>query len=427
MNIVLGLGSNLGARERQLWRAIDALRPRVDNLTLSPLYASAPVGVVDQPTFLNMTVSATYEGTVGDLLALVKRIEVDLGRKMRERFGPREIDIDLLLADGLVIDTPAITLPHPRLHERLFVLMPLADLVPNTVVPTFEKDARTLLGAHPDYSRRGEHCRLHLPACKREELTPEWLQQAFAHMGAFVFTNALPPELITELIDRGRGLLRLPTEKKSAFSKRIYEGGYTPSGVERVGSYGTDTEREFWDVPPLGRRNRFPRDQRRVRTLSRRVYDTLESLSRDTFNAIDHAHGTKLSDDARGGEHMLRMTRYFSRGELGKVIFPEHRDFGLLTFFCGGTAPGLEGEYAGTWHPITATHVAGDVLVGTGTTLQLYLKELKAFHHQVTDANRDPQERLSVSLFTEPRLDVVLPNGQIAGERLKRALERIRS
>ncbi len=427
MNIVLGLGSNLGAREWQLWRAIDALRPHVSNLTLSPLYASAPVGVIDQPTFLNMAVSATYEGTVGDLLALVKRIEVDLGRKTRERFGPREIDIDLLLADGLVIDTTTVTLPHPRLHERLFVLMPMVDLVPTAVIPTLGKDVRTLLEEHPDYPRRNEHCQLHLPACKRENLTPDWLQQALAHMGAFVFTNALPPELITELIDRGRGLLRLPTEEKSGFSKRIYEGGYTPPGIERVGSYGTDTEREFWDVPPLGRRNRFPKDQRHVRTLSRRAYDTLESLARDTFNAIDHASGTKLADDARGGEHMLRMTRYFSQGQLGKVIFPEHRDFGLLTFFCGGTAPGLEGEYAGTWHPITATNVAGDVLVGTGTTLKLYLKGLKAFHHRVTDANQTPQERLSVSLFTEPRLDAVLPNGQIAGERLKRALERIRS
>jgi 2-amino-4-hydroxy-6-hydroxymethyldihydropteridine diphosphokinase len=128
----VGLGSNLGDREATIRRAIAAL-PGV--IAVSELRETDPVGVTEQPAFLNGAVALETELSPGELLASLLAVERELGRERRERWGPRTIDLDLLLYGTETVDEPGLTVPHPSLHERRFALEPLADLDPQLVVP----------------------------------------------------------------------------------------------------------------------------------------------------------------------------------------------------------------------------------------------------------------------------------------------------
>ncbi len=134
----VGLGSNMGDRERLLWGAVHmlAFNAEVEVVAVSTIRETDPVGIVDQPPFLNAAVAIDTELEPRALLDLLLSIERELGR-MRDgpRFGPRTIDLDLLLYADEVVDEPGLTVPHPRLHERRFALEPLAELDPDLTVP----------------------------------------------------------------------------------------------------------------------------------------------------------------------------------------------------------------------------------------------------------------------------------------------------
>ena len=133
----VGLGANLGAREETLRRAVALLGEAegVDVRTVSELRETEPVGVVDQPPFLNGAVELETTLSPRELLDLLLEIERSLGRVRSERWGPRVIDLDLLVYGGEVVDEPGLRVPHPRLHERRFALEPLAELDPGLEVP----------------------------------------------------------------------------------------------------------------------------------------------------------------------------------------------------------------------------------------------------------------------------------------------------
>jgi len=133
----VGLGANLGAREETLRRAVELLGAAdgVDVLAVSQLHETEPVGVVDQPPFLNGAVAIETARAPRDLLDLLLEIERLLGRVRDERWGPRTIDLDLLVYGDEVVDEPGLRVPHPRLHERRFALEPLAELEPELDVP----------------------------------------------------------------------------------------------------------------------------------------------------------------------------------------------------------------------------------------------------------------------------------------------------
>lgn len=128
----LGLGSNLGDREDYLRAAIEALgKPRGTRIiATSGLYCSRPWGKLDQPDFMNMVASIETELAPRELLRECKRIEREAGRTASERWGPRVLDIDILLYDDLTLNSDTLTIPHPRLWQRQFVLVPLAELLP---------------------------------------------------------------------------------------------------------------------------------------------------------------------------------------------------------------------------------------------------------------------------------------------------------
>ena len=128
--IYLGMGANLGDRFANLKNARQALAPQVRVLAASPVYETLPWGVLDQPAFLNQVLEAETDLTPQGLLAHLKRLEGELGRTPAVRYGPRLIDLDILFYDRLVVECPTLIIPHPRMAERAFVLVPLADLAP---------------------------------------------------------------------------------------------------------------------------------------------------------------------------------------------------------------------------------------------------------------------------------------------------------
>jgi 2-amino-4-hydroxy-6-hydroxymethyldihydropteridine diphosphokinase len=134
----VGVGTNLGDRAAMLRAAIEQLRgePAVAVVAVSSVRETDPVGIADQPRFLNAAVALETELSARELLGLLLGIERRLGRtRAGPRFGPRTIDLDLLVYGDAQIDEPGLEVPHPRLHERLFALEPLVDLDPGLVVP----------------------------------------------------------------------------------------------------------------------------------------------------------------------------------------------------------------------------------------------------------------------------------------------------
>jgi 2-amino-4-hydroxy-6-hydroxymethyldihydropteridine diphosphokinase len=142
----LGLGSNLGDRQANLDRALELLSQRLRLEKISSIYDSEPVGNVDQPRFLNLVCQVNTHLTPAGLLALAKGIESKLGRAGPSA-APRTIDIDILFYGDQVIETPELVIPHPRLTERAFVLVPLVEIAPDLVHPVSGKTAKELLKA----------------------------------------------------------------------------------------------------------------------------------------------------------------------------------------------------------------------------------------------------------------------------------------
>ncbi len=160
MKVTLGLGTNLGDRAENLRLAIQLLAPTVAVGKISSIYETAPWGFADQPAFYNLALIGETELGPRELLSFVKHVEARMGREKTFRYGPRQIDIDILFYENEAVQTESLTIPHPRYKERRFVLEPLCEIAPDGADPVSGEPFETLRrAAPPDEARR-----LELPA-----------------------------------------------------------------------------------------------------------------------------------------------------------------------------------------------------------------------------------------------------------------------
>ncbi len=154
-HVFLGLGSNLGNRHTNLQRAVDEIKSIQDVSVVwaSSVYETEPWGKKDQPAFLNICMEINTPLLPGELLKSLKKIESGLARSSGERWGPREIDIDILVYDGFVHEDAEVTVPHPELEHRKFVLVPLQEIAPDLVHPVNGMTMTELLRATGDKGR----------------------------------------------------------------------------------------------------------------------------------------------------------------------------------------------------------------------------------------------------------------------------------
>lgn len=154
----IGLGANLGDPAGQIERALDAIAnlPRTTLVMRSALYVSRPMGPADQPDYVNAAAQVDTGLSAPELLTELLAIERRQGRQRcaNQRNGPRTLDLDLLLYEDLVCDDPALTLPHPGAHERDFVLVPLAEIAPQLVIPGRGRISELLPGCNSHGLRR---------------------------------------------------------------------------------------------------------------------------------------------------------------------------------------------------------------------------------------------------------------------------------
>lgn len=170
-NAYLGLGSNIGEREQLLQQALVMLADdHLRVLRTSAVYETEPVGVRDQPWFLNAVAEVELDLFPMQLLARTQRVEREMGRKRGKVHGPRAIDIDILLFGRFAIDTPQLVVPHPRLAERRFVLEPLADLDPELRHPITRRMVREMLGDIKDQVVRRTAIRLQHETAAQESV-----------------------------------------------------------------------------------------------------------------------------------------------------------------------------------------------------------------------------------------------------------------
>lgn len=135
--VYIALGTNIGDRAENMQQALKELESIMQVEERSPIYETPPWGLVDQPDFLNQVVRGETELSPVELIKALKEIEAEMGRVPTIRYGPRLIDLDLLLYDDLVFETEKLSIPHPRMRGRAFVLVPLADLAPEIIHPVY--------------------------------------------------------------------------------------------------------------------------------------------------------------------------------------------------------------------------------------------------------------------------------------------------
>jgi dihydroneopterin aldolase / 2-amino-4-hydroxy-6-hydroxymethyldihydropteridine diphosphokinase len=144
--VYIGIGSNLGDKESNCREAIYRLQAagcRV--MKVSSVHITEPWGLRDQPLFANMAIMAETSRPPEDLMSLLKTIESDMGREGSVKWGPRLIDLDILLYGDLIVSEASVSIPHPMLHEREFALAPLAEIAPDTMHPVLKKSIKKLL------------------------------------------------------------------------------------------------------------------------------------------------------------------------------------------------------------------------------------------------------------------------------------------
>lgn len=247
--VYLALGSNLGDRHGRLIEAVERLQARIAIEAISSIYQTEPWGYADQPRFLNAACAGTTDLSPDEVLAFVKSIEVEMGREPTFRYGPRAIDIDVLLYEDIVIDTDHYRVPHPGLHTRDFVLAPLADIAADVIHPVLSKSIGSLANS------------IDLSQVKPFALRPLKIGSRWFHWGRQTYVmgilNVTPDSFsgdgllkdedwIAATVDRGRAMI-------AAGAHLIDVGGESTRPGSQVVAVGEELDRVIPAIEALNR------------------------------------------------------------------------------------------------------------------------------------------------------------------------------
>lgn len=152
--VYISVGSNLGNREKNIKEAINLIKSYGLNISkISPIYETEPVGFKEQNLFLNLVIELETNLLPAELLSILKQVETRLDKKIERKWGPRTIDLDILLYDDIILELPELQIPHKLMHTRRFVLIPLSQIAPNVKHPILNKTMKVLVDELTDNSR----------------------------------------------------------------------------------------------------------------------------------------------------------------------------------------------------------------------------------------------------------------------------------
>ena len=408
MKIYIGLGSNVGDRAGYLRDAAHRIADHVSIIRTSRVFESTPVGVSNQPLFLNAVMEAETDIEPRRLLKILKNIEVDLGRIDRGRWQMREIDLDLIFADDLIINDQDLRLPHPEAHHRNFVACPLAELNPEFVHPiTKQTIGKISENLEKDFLRPVV---IDWEAPSATEVLCS--NDSLINHGAMILRHVVDPQEIQGWYAAAKDLFSIDSAELRRYPRKFpSRSGYTPPGIEGVRYDGPSNLRHFFDFKP-----EVITPSAIFNSEMTKAWQKLHAIAMTILAKLSGNGETKLDQIIQNGEHHLRVAQYLNdQTATFSVLFPPHLDWSLITVFAGGVNSGLAIRIGQRWHRVEIPEDA--VLIGAGTMLRLYKPEVPSMRHRVM---ADSLERISLFLFTEPRHDEILPNGETVGHMIAR-------
>lgn len=248
-------------------------------------------------------------------------------------------------------------------------------------------------------------------------MEPATIREALKTEGMIRLPQVLDPDFVRQVFRSFETLFDLSEDQKIGCRRLGFGSGYTPTNIEGVRDLPKDSYRSFWDiVAPNAGCNRFPASFEEHRSDVEALYRQVEALAIRVFTGAYPS----LQQIIRNGAHGIRATHFRPR-DPDWIVMPCHLDIGFITVYVGGSSRGLEGKIRNEWTGMI--NPPGDVIIGAGTTLRMYEQDVVPLRHRVISSG---VRRISLAFFLEPSADVVLPNGEVAGDRLRRLVNRIR-
>lgn len=404
--VALGLGSNLGDREGYLRAAARSLVDVMTDMELSPVYETPPFGAPGQGKYLNAAVVGRTKFKPPEILGRVKAIEKELGRQERGRWAEREIDIDILFYGEGSIEADGLQVPHPHLHERETVLLPLAHIMPQLRHPVLGETVEDMLARvntdtcvlhHLDWR---EPCPLVLAS-----RTPEEETQEFLAFGVTVLRGVVDPVLVADVFKASEEVFSAPEEVVLGYPKKSSDrnGGYVAPGEEKIGVYGRSVRRQSFDVVA---EEKIPPKLRDAGAFLLR--ERLVAVGEGFLERVDGHLAHSALAGVKDAPHPFRLNKYADLPvDPFVLLFPPHTDYTLATFLMGDGKPGLQVKVNGRWWDVTLP--LGDVLAFRGSVMTKFDPRLRPLRHRVVASDR---ARLSAALFFELHPGAMFPSGE---------------
>ncbi len=415
--VFIGFGSNFPNRLQMLRRAAQSLIdvhptlriPIVSSPKLSSMYETEIDDDFGPSVYLCAVMVGETTLSYSELLAAKRFIEDEL----RKTSGPQTFVCEIHM-DVLIYHDQVFSMDSCMCHAFMCAM---ENVRPGSAY--VHDDSQIVRQAnYPWFVDRSDDTSLLIPMFTEEMPSMSLIAETMNTFGAlrFVYDDALNVQNETERLRHlVSQLFDLPGDALMRCLRDEDEEGYTPPGVEAVRGHVSDKQRHFFDIRSgknAALKQEVPVILGAVETMMALVLPFCFRILQAMDQSIHSEPDRSLADDANGGAHLFRVGHYLNHTASPlEILFPSHKDFGLLTAYIGGSTPGLQMKLHGVWHDVY--NPPGSVIFAAGTTLRMLCPHVPVIPHRVTGGSIG---RISISLFTELRPEVLLPNGKTNGE-----------